>query len=77
MAFTDLPVLGKNLICQISFFFQYVISSSGQSPGRAIVLPSASALASASMAASALANSLTFKFLCEGQCAVRRAIVSL
>ena len=45
-------------------FHATVFSSPGQSPGRAIVLPPASALAlaSASAAASALAKSLTFKF---------------
>ena len=50
----------------------FVISSPGQSLGRAIVLPPASALA-----ASALAKSLKLKFLCDGQGAVRRAILSL
>ena len=47
------------------------ISSPGGSLGRAIVLPPALA------AASALAKSLTLKFLCDGQGAVRRAILSL
>ena len=37
-------------------------SSPGQSPGKAIVLPPASALALAAVAASALAKSLTLKF---------------
>ena len=49
-----------------------MISSPGPSPGRAIVLPPAAALAAA-----ALAKSLTLKFLCDGQGAVRRAILSL
>ena len=42
----------------------YIISSPGRSPGRAVVLPPASALALASVlvAASALAKSLTLKF---------------
>ena len=48
-----------------------IFSSPGRSPGRAIVLPPASALAAA------LAKSLTLKFLCDGQGAVRRAILSL
>ena len=49
------------------------ISWPGQSPGRAIVLPLASALGSAA----ALANDKVFtsKFLCDGQGAVRRAIL--
>ena len=51
----------------------FIFSLPGRSPGRAIVLP----LASASAAASALAKSLTLKFLCDGQGAVRRAILSL
>ena len=46
-----------------------IFSSPGRSPGRAIVLPPALA------SASALAKSL--KFLCDGQGAVRRAILSL
>ena len=64
-----------------------IISSPGRSPGRAIVLPPASALAlalasalaSAASVASALANVkvFTLKFLCDGQGAVRRAILSL
>ena len=41
----------------------FLFSSPGRSPGRAIILPPASALA----AASALAKSLTLKFLCYGQ----------
>ena len=53
----------------------YHFSSPGRSPGRAIVLPPASALAAA--AAAALAKCLTLKFLCDGQGAVRRAILSL
>ena len=39
-----------------------IFSSPGRSPGRAIVLPPASALVSAAAAASALAKSLTLKF---------------
>ena len=50
-----------------------MFSSHGWSPGRAIVLPPASALA----AASALAKCLMLKFLCDGQGPVRRAILSL
>ena len=42
------------------FYFWGIFSSPGQSPGRANVLPLASALALAS--ASALAKSLTLKF---------------
>ena len=38
-----------------------IFSSPGRSPGRAIVLPPASALASTLAAASALAKSLTLK----------------
>ena len=58
----------------------FIISSPGRSLGRAIVLSPASASASALAlaAASALAKSLTSKFfLCDGQIAVRRAILSL
>ena len=55
--------------------FDFIFSSPGQSPGRAIVLSPASALALA--AASALAKSVMLKFLCDGQGAVRRAILSL
>ena len=59
----------------------FLFSSPGQSPGRAIVLPPASALAlaAASAAASALANVkfLTLKFFVDGQDAVRLAILSL
>ena len=43
-------------------FWLPIFSSPGQSPGRAIVLPPALALGSASAAASALAKSLTLKF---------------
>ena len=50
--------------------------SPGRSPGRAIVLPPVSGLALALVAA-ALAKSLMLKFLCDGQGAVRRAILSL
>ena len=39
-----------------------LFSSPGQSPGRAIVLPTASALALAAAVAAALAKSLTLKF---------------
>ena len=49
--------------------FLGIFSSPGRSPGRAIVLPLASALV--------LAKSLTLKFLCDGQGAVRPAILSL
>ena len=58
--------------------FLHFISSPGRSPGRAIVLPPGSALALA--AAVALAKCLSFYiqvFLCDGQGAVRRAILSL
>ena len=41
----------------------FLFSSPGRSPGRAIVLPPASALALALASASAAANSLTLKFL--------------
>ena len=64
-----------------------VFSSPGRRPGRAIVLPPASALvlvlasalASALAAASALAKfkNLHLSFLCDGQGAVRRAVLSL
>ena len=60
-----------------------LFSSPGRSPERVIVQPPASALssalalASASAAASALAKSLTLQFLCDGQGADRRAILSL
>ena len=51
-------------------FSNFLFSSPGRSPGRAIVLPPALAWA--------LAKSLTLKFfLCDGQGAVRRAILSL
>ena len=52
-----------------------LFNSPEQSPGRAIVLPPASALASAA----ALADVKVFmlKFLCDGQGAVRQAILSL
>ena len=50
------------LCCQLVHFDRQdpVFSSSGRSPGRAIILPQASA--SALAAASALAKSLTLKF---------------
>ena len=51
------------------------ISSPGRSPGRAIVLPGALALESAS--ALAKCQFLRLSLLCEGQGAVRRAILSL
>ena len=58
-----------------------IFSSPGRSPGRAIVLPpasaSASALALAAAAAAALAKSLTLIFLCDGQGAVRRPVTGL
>ena len=59
--------------------FPSLVRWPGQSPGRAIVLlpASALALASAAASASALAKCLTLKFLCDGQGAVRRAILSL
>ena len=44
-----------------------LFSSPGGSPGRAIVLPPASALA----LALTLAKSLTLKFICDGEGAVR------
>ena len=66
------------ITCLLHFFF---FSSPGRSPGKAIVLPPASALAlafvSALALAAALAKSLTLSFLCDGQGAVRRAILSL
>ena len=59
---------GKILTCIILLIFS--------SPGRrAIVLPPASALALASALVKCL--SFTLKFLCDGQGAVRRAILSL
>ena len=54
-----------------------IFSSPGRRPGRAIVIPPASALALALASASELAKSLTLKFLCDGQGAVRRAILAL
>ena len=59
------------------YFKSPIFSSPGRCPGRAIVQPPASALASALTAASALAKGLTLKFLCDGQGAVRRDILSL
>ena len=56
----------------------HIFSSPGRNPGRAIVLPPASALALAG--ASVLANCKSFyllSFLCDGQGAIRRAILSL
>ena len=47
------------ITCLLHFFF---FSLSGRSPGKAIVLPPASALALAFAAAAALAKSLTLKF---------------
>ena len=53
-----------------------LFSSPGQSPGRAIVLPPASALAAASVLAKC--GSFYVKvFICDGQGAVKRAILSL
>ena len=57
---------GLCLFIYIMFLLSVTFSSPGRSPGRAIVLPPASALASASAlvsaAASVLAKSLTLKF---------------
>ena len=50
-----------------------VFSLPGQSPGRAIVLLAASALVAAALAKSLMLNF----FLCDGQGAVRQAILSL
>ena len=61
---------GKILTCIVLLIFS--------SPGRrAIVLPPASALASAAASALAKCYSITLKFLCDGQGDVRRAILSL
>ena len=62
---------GKKYRIYDFFSVRSIFSSPGQSPGRAIVLPPALA------SASALAKSLTLKFLCDGQGAVRRVILSL
>ena len=55
MCYQEKKIYGKKDF--FSFF-----SSPGQSPGRAIVLPPASALGSALAAAAALAKTLTLKF---------------
>ena len=65
---------------EVHFVVFAIFSSPGPSRGRAIALPPASALASAlaSVAAAELAKCFyVIAFLCDGQGAVRRAILSL
>ena len=53
----------KFLACLYESIRRAIVSSPGQSPGRAIVLPPVSVLASAlALAAAALTKSLTLKF---------------
>ena len=62
----------------LPFKSRALFSSPGQSPGRALVLPPVLALALALAGALAKCESFYIKvFLCDGQGAVRQAILSL
>ena len=52
--------LNKHLKLHVTNMFLIIFSSPGRSPGRAIILPPASALALALAAVAALAKSLAF-----------------